>query len=308
MKIVTLTLNPAFDIHCKATAFLPYHENIVEVMSREAGGKGINVSRALASAYRKSKAVVLAAKENAEEFADMLCCGLVDPIFVYSPGRIRENITIHENGKEETRISFGGIKVDKSILNDVVSAIGDVDSQTVITLTGSMPIALEARDVLEILADAKKKGAKIVIDSRSVSLSEILAFKPWLIKPNRDEIEKYAKCKIETPLDAIRIAEEICNNGVENVMISLGHEGAVLCCGGKNYYARVPAVTVSSTIGAGDSAIAGFIDAYCENATVDKCLRRAVSFGTAACMRAGTQPPVLEDIKRIECDIEVERV
>lgn len=299
MKIITLTLNPAFDVHCQADGFTPYHESIVEIVGREAGGKGVNISRALTSLGRENLAVVIVGKENSDEFCGMLERDSLSVRAIACEGRIRENITLHETKNPETRISFGGFSIDSDTLDELKQIVSACDSDTVITLTGSNPKGVSSGEVLNILALAKSKGAKIVIDSRSVTLAEILSFKPWLIKPNQDEIGAYVGKTIETVDDAAQIARDLFSRGIENVMISLGGQGAVLATSTGTFYAKAPEVEVLSTVGAGDSSIAGFIDAFANGDSYDRCLVRAVAFGSAACMGAGTRPPRAEDVKSI---------
>ncbi|MBE6635305.1 MAG: hypothetical protein E7617_03800 [Ruminococcaceae bacterium] len=305
MKIITLTLNPAFDIHCYSESFYPHRENICSVISREAGGKGINISRALASVGVESTAVALLGSENADEFSGMLTSDKINFIFIPYDGRIRENITLHENNKPETRISFQGSFCNNNILSGIRSAIGAVDTQTVITLTGSIPDGISSDDILSLLSEYKAIGAKIVIDSRSISFEKLIRFKPWLIKPNRSEAEKYTDIAIDTHEDAKAAAQKFISEGVENVLISLGADGMILAREDTVAYAHVPKTDVISTIGAGDSSIAGFIDAYITGADICGLLKRAAAFGTAACLSKGTQPPLLFDIDRIECEIEI---
>ena len=307
MKIITLTLNPAFDIHCLADGFKPYSESVVSIIARDAGGKGVNISRALSGVGTVNTAIVVLGEENGEEFYKLLLDDGMSVKPIYSNGRIRENITLHERVNPETRLSFGGFSVENSIISKVNSAIGEVDENTIITFTGSIPRGMEIKDVLKMLLEYKALGAKVVIDSRSVTLGDIIDFKPWLIKPNKDEAEKYIKKDISTFEDALKIASEIHKSGVENVMISLGGDGAVLVSDEGCYYAKTPKIRAVSTIGAGDSAIAGFIDGFSKGYKLDECLCYASAFGTAACMRNGTKPPLSEDIQKIKKEIKISK-
>lgn len=308
MKIVTLTLNPAFDIHCNAENFRPYHESIVEITSRDAGGKGVNISRALCSVGCENTAIVVVGDENGEEFCKMLeNDGLTtDPISL--KGRIRENITLHESENPETRISFGGFDADGAIIDAICEKIGDVCENTVITFTGSLPKGIKVEDILGALEDLKARGVKIVIDSRSVSLDDLKRFKPWLVKPNKDEIEGYTGRKVSCAEDALAVAEELYSLGIENVMISLGEDGAVLVNCDGSFLAKAPSVDALSTIGAGDSAVAGFIYGFKMGCSSSRRLAMSVAFGTASCMKEGTKPPDACDIKMIEKKIVVTSV
>ncbi len=308
MKIFTLTLNPAFDIHLSADGFLPYGESEVKICSTDAGGKGINISRALAANGTESRAIAVLGTENGDEFCRMLKADSLAVIPVFRNGRIRENLTLHERENPETRISFGGFAVDKSVLAEVEAALGVPCADMIITLTGSIPSGISTNDVLDMLVPYKKAGAKIVIDSRSVSLCELVKFAPWLIKPNSDEIRKYTDRQITNPADAARVASELRSAGIENVMISLGAEGAVLACEAGRFYADTPKIEAISTVGAGDSAIAGFIVGTLASLPYEKRLARAVAFGTAACMREGTLPPTPADVSLIEGKIRIQPI
>ena len=124
MKIITLTLNPAFDVHCFCDNFKPYHESIAKITSKEAGGKGVNISRALTVNGIENLAVVIVGKENGEEFCKTLEKDGLTVGAVWTNGRIRENITLHESQNRETRISFDGFVCEKSILTQVNEKIG----------------------------------------------------------------------------------------------------------------------------------------------------------------------------------------
>lgn len=301
MKIVTLTLNPAFDKHCYTQTFQPFHENIAEVLSLAAGGKGINISRALTKNGVDNVAVCIVGKENRGEFESCLQADRLSFRSVETAGRIRENITLHcGDGQPETRISFQGFSCEESILNEVEKYVGTADKGTIITFTGSIPKGISVSKVKEFLEKYRARGAKIVIDSRSFSLAELLDFRPWLIKPNRDEAEGYTGKTLQTTASALSVAENWQKRGVENVMISLGCDGAILASSTGNYIATTPNIHPISTIGAGDSTIAGFIAAYAEGKSEADCLKRAVSYGTAACLEEGTRPPLQTNVREIE--------
>ncbi len=309
MKIVTLTLNPAFDMHCYVERFRPFHENIADVTSFEAGGKGVNISRALTYNGVANLAVIVVGDENSAEFVKMLDKDELQSIVVETKGRIRENITLHSGGGlDETRISFHGFTCDKSVLNDIEEKVGDIDADTIVTFTGSIPKGISVEDVKSFLLRLKENGAKIVIDSRSFSLSDLTAFKPWFIKPNKDEAEQYLGCEIHTVSDGARVAKQFYALGVENVLLSLGKDGAVLASNEGTFVAKPPNVNAISTIGAGDSMIAGFVGAYADGLEKTECLKRAVAYGTAACLQSGTRPPQREEIRVIFDELFFEKI
>lgn len=299
MKILTLTLNPAYDIHCYAENFEPFHENLAKVTDYEAGGKGVNISRALTVCGVKNTALVLLGKENGSDFVARLSADGIRYRAIEVPGRIRENITLHTNGKPETRISFEGFRADTALLGEVEKAILDtVGKGDVVTVTGRNPAGMEIADVKAMLARLTERGIRIVIDSRSFSLDDLLEVKPFLIKPNEEEISAYLGRTVSTFEEVRAAATGLHEAGITNVMISLGAKGAMLVCDKGCFTAMAPKVDAVSTIGAGDSSIAGFLAATAAGMEPDRALRMAVSYGSAACMTSGTRPPEKADVER----------
>ena len=308
MKIVTLTLNPAFDVHCFCDNFKPYHESIAKITSKDAGGKGVNISRALSVNGVKNIAVVIVGKENGEEFCQLLKKDGITVVPIWTEGRIRENITLHESENPETCISLDGFDCEESSLEQVKEKSGSVDENTSVSFTGSISKGINVTAVLALLTELKKQGAKIVIDSRSVSLEQLKEFNPWLIKPNKDEATHYTGKKLDDIDEVASLAKELNTQGVENAMISLGEKGAVLACKQGVFYAKIPKIDLRSTIGAGDSTLAGFIVATEKGLSSEFALKRAMAFGTAACMREGTLPPLPDDVYSVEKNIEIFKI
>ena len=289
--ITTLTLNPAFDIHVTLDEFLLHHENFAESVTRDIGGKGINISRALTENGIDNLAILLTGSENSTDFVHRLEKVGVNYKAVKCNGRIRENITIHPANGNETRLSFRGFLCNPSHLDEIEKLI---DSDGFVTFTGSLPPGITAKQAEVFLMKLKERGAKLVIDSKSVTLEMLRNIKPWLIKPNEEEIQSYFGKMDKKEL--YKTASALNRDGIENVIISLGENGAILASGGNLYHAYVPEIHAVSTIGAGDSTIAGFI---AKNKSPEERLRTAVSFGSAACLREGTKPPLKNDIKNI---------
>ena len=303
MKIVTLTLNPAFDLHCYSENFRPYFENVATVTDYNAGGKGINISRALLAGGVSNRALVIVGQTNGTSYLEALSSDGVETDVIITDGRIRENITLHTENAPETRISFRGFTADESLLCEVENRLSDLDSGDVLTLTGSNPKGFEPEAVKAMLGRIKKRGIKIVVDSNSFTLDDLMEIKPWLIKPNGEEIGKYAGEEPDTIEKAMEAAQKLHEKGIENAMISLGERGAVLASEDGCYHALPPKCAVVSTIGAGDSAIAGFITAYKKEESSAECLRTAVAYGSAACMTSGTNPPKMETIESLRPQI-----
>ena len=308
MKIITITLNPAFDIHCYTRNFRPFQENLARITERAAGGKGVNISRALTANGIENTALVVLGDENAEDFRRSLSAYGMNVREIIVGGRIRENMTLHTDDSPETRISFSGFDADDSLLSSVADMLKEADGDTVVTFTGRVPEGISLDAVKNMLIGLRDKGVKIVIDSKSFGIQDLIECRPWLIKPNDEEIVDYCDTTIDGLETAVAEAEKLRGLGIENVMISLGSKGAVLACDDGRFIVDAPRIDVRSTIGAGDSSIGGFIAALSKGLPFADMLRWAVSFGSAACMTEGTEPPERSDVERLLSEITVRHV
>lgn len=308
MSIISLTLNPAIDIHCYSESFKPFCENLAKITKKEAGGKGINISRALTVYGVENIAYVVVGGDNGKVFLNSLDDDNINYKALFVPGRIRENITLHTDNQPETRISFSGFSADEKLIDNIRSMLkNEKFENSIVTLTGRLPEGLNVEYVKDFLKELKSKGSKIVLDSRSFEREDIVDVKPWLIKPNEEEIKIYSGVSVTDFETAKTEALKLKSEGVENVIISMGALGAVLCCDDGVFFAEVPKIEVRSTIGAGDSTIAGFIAAMSDGATCEEAFKKAVSFGSASCMTEGTRPPKKEDIDEIFKRIVIKR-
>lgn len=309
MKIITLTLSPAFDIHCKGEELIVDHENIATVTDRDAGGKGINISRALTVFGIKNTAVAVLGEENSDSFIRAVKADGIDLLPILNKGTIRENITFHTADGKETRLSFTSTPVSEGILNKVEEKIKElIENDTILTVTGRIPQGIEVSDVKNMIKRFNSAGVKTVIDSRSFSLSDLIDVSPYLIKPNEEEIITYTKKAVNNVEEAVEAARELYTKGIKNVMVSLGEKGAVITTQDGTYHAKAPSITPISTVGAGDSSIAGFIMGIALTESTGDALKRAVSFGTAACLTEGTRPPRISDVEDIIKKTEVYKI
>ncbi len=307
MKLITLTLNPAIDVHCTAEHFEAEHENLAVITEREAGGKGINISRALTVNKVDNLAILAVGDVNGEDFCRELDRDGMKYSVITLRGRIRENITIHTKDAPETRLSFTGFDTDNSLLSAFEEKLLPMlESGDIVTFTGRVPSGIDMSAVKDFLRKIEAKGAKLVIDSRSFEKDDLVEMKPWLIKPNEEEIAVYLNRKVDSFDSVLDGAKQLYKEGIQNVMISLGAAGALLVCAEGVIIAKPPKIKALSTIGAGDSSIAGFIAAASRGASAAEMLRTAVSYGSAACMSSGTRPPMSEDVSAIYENVTVE--
>jgi len=301
MNILTITLNPAFDVHYKMKSLQLHKENYVDSTSVFAGGKGINVARALKSNGVDCTAYVVLGRENADRFVSMLDTDGVSWSGVYCDGKIRENLTIHVADEPETRISLDDFFLSKETLDQLDSMLKNgMNEEPIVIFSGRIPRGLTKQDVLCFLKKLQTAGAKVCVDCNSFSFEDLLEIKPFLVKPNEQEAEKFCKTSVRNMDEALRAAKAIHTMGIENVIISMGGGGAAFAGKQLSCVAVAPKISPLSTVGAGDSMVAGFVAAFALGMDIDQCLVNAVSFGTAACLTEGTLPPLPGDVMNMK--------
>lgn len=302
MDLITITLNPAYDLHYTIENFRPYKENIVDAALVAAGGKGINISRALRKNGKESAAFVVLGQENRDLFEKILREEGLPYTPFYVPGRIRENITLHTKDAPETRISFDDFALNEAMLEGLYDALsGRITPGAAVAFSGRLPKGIGTERALAFLEKIRASGASIAVDCASLEISALVRLRPWLIKPNEQEIETLCQAKVNTLADALQAAKALCALGIAHVLVSMGGRGAAYA--GRDAEGRtlalvatVPPITPLSTIGAGDSTVAGFLSGMADGLPLPECLRRAMAFGSAACLTEGTLPPRPEDV------------
>ena len=304
MKIATLTLNPAFDLHLATEGFAPFAECRAEVISRDAGGKGVNVSRALSAHGVASTAFVATPDDDGGFIAQLEAEGLSAVGIQALSGRIRENITLHEEGMKETRISLVGGSILPNKLNEIEDMLSVfLGAGDILVFAGSLPKGVSTAELTRFLEIMSFRRLRLILDSNGVDPRAIVRLRPFLMKPNEEELFRYVGTK-----DPIEGAMALHDMGVENAVVTLGDKGAVLACREGLFRAACPKINALSTVGAGDSSIAGFVAAFARGLCPEDCLRYASATGSAACLVPGTAAPRLEDIERLVPEISVEKL
>jgi len=310
-KIRTITLNPVFDLHYDVPDFSPGRENLVSAVERYAGGKGVNTARALAANGIDSIAYVVVGTENGESFLSCLAKDGVAYRAFHTPGRIREGITVHPRQGRETRLAVNTFRVDDDSYAALEAALLAEDlPHCLFSFSGRLPEGVDKERVLSLLARLIAGGAGVVVDCASLTRSDLCRLRAWFIKPNEQEAQALCGMRSATVSDAAEAVRALVAQGVsETAMISLGAKGAVYADREDTYFLRVPPLNdPPSTIGAGDSAIAGLLAAAARGTAKEDRVRLAMAYGTAACMTRGTLPPRPADVETLLPQIKIERV
>ena len=301
--ICTLTFNPAID-------YLVYLDAVkVGEIQRSTGeaiyfsGKGINVSKVMKTLGVETTALGFLAGFTGRAIADeLLSCGIACDFCFLPEGNTRINVKLRHapmDGATETDVNAQGPRIPEESLEELYGKIGALTEEDVLIISGSAPKTLP-RDVYRtVLLKASERGARTVLDADGDLFRNGLGARPFLVKPNREELSALLSRPLPTDADILSAVSALRTMGARNVLVSLGAHGAVLARGEGCYLVDAPEVQVSSTVGAGDSSIAGFISAYLDGEDGEGMLKRAVAFGSAACMTFGTTAPTKESINEL---------
>lgn len=291
MQIITITPSPAIDLHLAADALCIGEYNPAAVIRADSAGKGINLSRALHRSGIDSLAVVFVGAEGAEGYLAPLKEQGMRLLPILTEGAVRENINI-QTGERETVIATSGPAVQRKHIEEAEARVLPlINRDTFVVLSGSISDGSDKDRLIEMLIKMRDKGARLIVDTRSLTLEEIVALRPHLIKPNEAEAEALTGLSVRNVAEGVRAAVAIRDMGVSRVLLTLGSKGAVFAVESGIYTTPSPKVEVVSTVGAGDSTIAGYLASLTLGESAKGSLVRAVAFGSAACMEEGTAPP-----------------
>lgn len=282
--IYTVTFNPAVDYVVHLNAFTPGETN--RSVSEEVyfGGKGINVSIILAQLGMESTALGFVAGFTGEALEKALVAGGTRTDFIRLPeGMTRINVKM--KGDCETEINASGPRIDAASLEKLFAKLEVLQAGDTLVLAGSVPGSLPADIYEQILKKLSGRGIRFVVDATGKLLLNVLKYRPFLIKPNRAELEEICGRKLDTQEKLVEGASELKAMGAQNVLISLGKDGALLLDEhGKVHTHEVLGGKPVNTVGAGDSMVAGFI-AGCEKGYGHALLMGVAAGGATACAK-----------------------
>lgn len=292
-KIITLSLNPAADITCFVDEFGPGIEALVTSELYDAAGKAVDVSRVLQSYGIDNLAVIVAGEENSGRYFERLKNEHVSTRVIYTKGRIRENTSVVTPDRKVTRLVRQGPTLRHKDIEELENALSqEVKPSTLVVVAGLMPEGVTSETLQELCLFIKEAGGIIAMDTRTATLEDIKVIKPWVVKPNYEELCTLVGKRLHSLQEIKEAAQQVAAVGATHVLASLGAEGMVYTNGTVTYKADVPELEeIKSTLGAGDAALAGFIIAHDYKYDLKKSLQLAAAFGTASCLVEGTNPP-----------------
>ena len=286
--IYTLTLNPALDYTVKIDKLERGKIILSDSQHMAFGGKGINVSLVLKELEIPSVAMGFVAGFVGHGLIEELENKGISHDFVHlKAGNNRINVKIRDGA--ETDINTIGPNVPSKALEELLCKLETLKKGDILVLAGTVPPLIPKNIYADIMKRLGSKGVLFVVDAIKETLLSALEFKPFLIKPNAEELGDIFGCEIKNFEDALFYAEKLQQSGAQNVLVSMGEKGAVLKgADGKEYTVNAPKITPKSTVAAGDSTVAGFLAGYLKSGNLESALKLGVACGTATATCDGT--------------------
>jgi len=300
MKIVTLTVNPAVDKSTHIDRLIPEQKLRCDSPRFDAGGGGINVSKAIKRLGGKSTAIFTAGGPAGQVLRDLVAQEGVECEVVETEQWTRENFIVAETSTNaQYRFGMPGTPLSEMETNAVLEALRQSKAEYVVA-SGSLPPQMDANFYEKVAAISKQMGARLVLDTSGEPLRAACDEGVFLLKPNIGELEALVGAKdlqINEVDDAARVL--IGDGKCEVVIVSMGPKGAILVTKDLCEHVPAPPVQKRSTVGAGDSMVAGMTWALTQGLSYSEMVRWGVACGSAATMNEGTQLFLRADVERL---------
>lgn len=300
MDIVTVTINPALDKSTHFKGLVPEQKIRCDEPRFDAGGGGINVSKAISKLGGNSLAVFTSGGPSGKMLEELVRKDAIEYKAIEIGTWTRESfVAVDDNTNSQYRFGFTGGRISELEEKNVLDAIAN-EKPKFLVASGSLNEGLSSDFYQKIAKIAKSSNSKLIVDTSGEALEKVLEIGAYLIKPNVGELAKLVgveSLEMEEVNDAAK--KIIAKGGAEIVVVSLGPQGAVLVT--QDLFECIPAPTVSkkSTVGAGDSMVGGMVWALSQNKPLEEVIRWGVACGSAATMNEGTQLFKRSDVNRL---------
>ncbi len=278
--IYTITFNPAIDYIARTETLMLGKTNRTTEEYIHPGGKGINVSIVLKRLGVESVALGFIGGTLGGLLAEMLGQTGITTDFIQTDGNIRINVKLKCD--TETEINGRGVAVNEAALCKLKEKLQTLKEGDWLVLAGSIPQGMPDTIYADIMRELSPRNVNVVVDATGKLLKNSLPQKPFLVKPNVQELGEIFGVEIKTEEEIVQYAEELQKLGAENVIVSMGGKGALMVTQDGQVLRRLPPKgKVVNSVGAGDSLIAGFIAEYIRTHSYAQAFTSGIATGSA---------------------------
>jgi 1-phosphofructokinase/6-phosphofructokinase 2 len=301
--IVTLTPNPSIDRAIVVDALRRGEVHRAGGTQVDPGGKGVNVSRALAAQSAATTAVLPIGGPEGHLLEELLGAARVDHCSVPVAGTVRMNITVLEPDGTTTKLNEPGPELSPDEVDALLTAtVERATGAEWVVGCGSLPPGAPTELYAALVARVHERGGRVAIDSSGAPMAAAVAARPDLIKPNHEELAEVVGHALPTLADVRGAALDLVEAGIQVVAVSLGGDGALLVTADDVVHARATIDAPLSTVGAGDCMLAGLLHGLSRGLPA-AALSTGVLWGAAAVTLPGSRVPTPDDLRGITVEL-----
>jgi 6-phosphofructokinase 2 len=300
-KIITLTFSPCIDKSTSVSSLIPEKKLRCDTPKLEPGGGGINVARAIKKLGGEAVAIFPSGGYTGKFFNHLMEKENVPSLIIETGNETRENIIVLDKGtNDQYRFGMPGTALSEQEWKQCLAAVADIKDTDFIIASGSLPPGVPLNVYAQLAGIAKTNGAKFIVDTSGEPLQHAANEGVYLLKPNLGELSNLAGKNELQPAEVKDIARSIIDTGACEVMVvSMGAAGAMLVTTTITEIILPPPVVKKSTVGAGDSMVAGIVFYLSLGKSVIEAVQYGVACGTAATLNPGTELCKKEDADRL---------
>ena len=298
--IITLTINPSLDKSTHFAKLVAEQKIRCEKPRYDAGGGGINVSKAIAKLGGSTTCVFTSGGSSGAMLEDLMEKEKLESIVIKTKNWTRENfIAFDTSTQSQYRFGFPGNELYDDETAKIIEVVSNLEASYLV-ISGSLNEGLPTNFYQKIAETAKASRIKVIVDTPGEALKKVLETGVFMIKPNIGELAKLIGIERLELLDVEKGAKNLVDKGAaEIVVVSLGAEGAILVSKDTTEFVPAPKVAKKSTVGAGDSMVGGMVWALSQNKSLKEVIQIGVCCGTAATMNEGTQLFKVKDVEKL---------
>jgi 6-phosphofructokinase 2 len=296
-NIITITFNPAIDKSTTVESIVPDKKLRCKAPQFQPGGGGINVARALKKLGGEAIAIYPAGGHTGIFFNKMLHDEGIKTQDIKTVSYTRENLVVRdESTNQQYRFGMPGSALQQEEWIECLEVLKSMKDIDFIIASGSLPPGVPLNIYADISTIAKQKNTRLIVDTSGEALKHAAEAGVYLLKPNLGELSAITGKKYIEPNEIEAIAGEFIRKGrCEIMIVSMGENGAWLISKDQSFHVKPPLVDRKSTVGAGDSMVAGLVLGLVSDKSLKETLKFGVAAGTAATMNTGTELCKLED-------------
>jgi 6-phosphofructokinase 2 len=300
-KIITVTFSPCIDKSTSVPELIPEKKLKCTDPKLDPGGGGINVARAIKKLDGEAIAIYPVGGFTGKYFNELLANEKVPSIIIETKNETRENVVVlDESTNQQYRFGMPGTELTEQEWKDCLQAINEIDNIEYIVASGSLPPGVPLNIYAHIAVIAKKKNARLIVDTSGEALKHAANEGVYLLKPNLGELSSLMGIKKINVDEIEKVARSVIEKGhCEMIVVSMGENGAILVTNNEAHHISPPKVIRKSTVGAGDSMVAGIVLALSQNRSFKEVLQFGVACGTAATMNSGTELCRKDDVNKL---------